>query len=68
MLSLREFGITDPSSNYSLCEVTAGSGGVVKQRRLPDQMQNLAERIALGSRLAEEGADAGFHLKERVKM
>ncbi|XP_037084302.1 LOW QUALITY PROTEIN: rap guanine nucleotide exchange factor 2-like [Pollicipes pollicipes] len=50
MLSLREFGITDPSSNYSLCELTAGAGGVVKQRRLPDQMQNLAERIALGSR------------------
>ncbi|KAF0289315.1 Rap guanine nucleotide exchange factor 2 [Amphibalanus amphitrite] len=50
MLSLREFGITDPSSNYSLCEVTAGAGGVVKQRRLPDQMQNLAERIGLGSR------------------
>ena len=50
MLSLREFGITDPSSNYSLCEVTAGVGGVVKQRRLPDQMQNLAERIGLGSR------------------
>ncbi|XP_043208964.1 rap guanine nucleotide exchange factor 6-like, partial [Amphibalanus amphitrite] len=50
MLSLREFGITDPSSNYSLCEVTAGAGGVIKQRRLPDQMQNLAERIGLGSR------------------
>ncbi|XP_076365591.1 rap guanine nucleotide exchange factor 2-like isoform X4 [Tachypleus tridentatus] len=50
MLSLREFGITDSSSNYSLCEVTCGEGGVVKQRRLPDQIQNLAERIGLSSR------------------
>ncbi|KAF8771177.1 Rap guanine nucleotide exchange factor 2 like protein [Argiope bruennichi] len=50
MLSLREFGITDPSSNYSLREVSVGDGGVVKQRRLPDQMQNLAERIGLSSR------------------
>ncbi|PRD35235.1 UNVERIFIED_CONTAM: Rap guanine nucleotide exchange factor 2 [Trichonephila clavipes] len=50
MLSLREFGITDPSSNYSLREVSVGDGGVVKQRRLPDQLQNLAERIGLSSR------------------
>ncbi|XP_022246938.1 rap guanine nucleotide exchange factor 6-like isoform X4 [Limulus polyphemus] len=50
MLSLREFGITDPSSKYSLCEVTCGEGGVIKQRRLPDQMHNLAERIGLSSR------------------
>ncbi|XP_067136215.1 rap guanine nucleotide exchange factor 6-like isoform X3 [Centruroides vittatus] len=50
MLSLREFGITDPSNNYSLCEVSVGEGGVVKQRRLPDQLQNLAERIGLSSR------------------
>lgn len=50
MLSLREFGITDPSSIYSLCEVTVGEGGVIKQRRLPDQLQNLAERIGLSSR------------------
>ncbi|XP_022258450.1 rap guanine nucleotide exchange factor 2-like [Limulus polyphemus] len=50
MLSLREFGITDPSSKYSLCEVTCGEGGVIKQRRLPDQMHNLAEHIGLSSR------------------
>ncbi|XP_076369185.1 rap guanine nucleotide exchange factor 2-like isoform X2 [Tachypleus tridentatus] len=50
MLSLREFGITDPSSKYSLCEVTCGEGGVIKQRRLPDQMNNLAENIGLSSR------------------
>lgn len=27
-----------------------GEGGVVKQRRLPDPQQNLAERISLSSR------------------
>lgn len=50
MLSLREFGITESSGNYSLCEVSVGEGGVVKQRRLPDPLQNLAERISLSSR------------------
>ncbi|XP_028968798.1 rap guanine nucleotide exchange factor 2 [Galendromus occidentalis] len=50
MLTLRGFGITDSSSFYSLCEVTVGEGGLVKQRRLPDQMQNLSERMELRSR------------------
>ncbi|PRD31099.1 UNVERIFIED_CONTAM: Rap guanine nucleotide exchange factor 2 [Trichonephila clavipes] len=50
MLSLREFGITESSSKYCLCEVSVGEGGVVKQRRLPDPQQNLAERISLSSR------------------
>ncbi|XP_042895970.1 rap guanine nucleotide exchange factor 2 [Parasteatoda tepidariorum] len=50
MLSLREFGITESSSKYCLCEVSVGEGGVVKQRRLPDSQQNLAERISLSSR------------------
>ncbi|CAL1272986.1 unnamed protein product [Larinioides sclopetarius] len=50
MLSLREFGITESSSKYCLCEVSVGEGGVVKQRRLPDPQQNLAERISLNSR------------------
>ena len=38
------------SSNFSLCEVTVADGGIVKQRTLPDQLQNLAERIGLASR------------------
>ncbi len=38
------------SSNFSLCEVTVAEGGIVKQRTLPDQLQNLAERIGLASR------------------
>lgn len=50
MLALREFGIIDPSSNFSLCEVSVGEGGMIKQRRLPEQLQNLAERIGLSSR------------------
>lgn len=50
MLALQEFGITEPSSHYSLCEVSVSEGGIIKQRRLPDQLQNLAERIGLSSR------------------
>ncbi|XP_063987673.1 rap guanine nucleotide exchange factor 2-like isoform X3 [Diachasmimorpha longicaudata] len=50
MLALQEFGITESSSNFSLAEVSVGEGGMIKQRRLPDQLQNLAERIGLNSR------------------
>jgi Rap guanine nucleotide exchange factor 2 len=50
MLALQEFGMHDPSSNFSLCEVSVGEGGMIKQRRLPEQLQNLAERIGLSSR------------------
>ncbi|XP_023318481.1 rap guanine nucleotide exchange factor 2-like isoform X13 [Trichogramma pretiosum] len=50
MLALREFGITESSSNFSLAEVSVGEGGMIKQKRLPDQLQNLAERIGLSSR------------------
>lgn len=50
MLTLQEFGITDPSSHFSLCEVSVAQGGIIKQHRLPDQLQNLAERIGLSSR------------------
>ena len=47
---LQEFGITEPSTNYTLCEVSVAEGGFVKQRTLPDQLKNLAERIGLASR------------------
>ncbi|KAJ9600078.1 hypothetical protein L9F63_009620, partial [Diploptera punctata] len=50
MLALQEFGITESSSLFSLCEVSVAEGGIIKQRRLPDQLQNLAERIGLSSR------------------
>ncbi|XP_041363202.1 rap guanine nucleotide exchange factor 6-like isoform X3 [Gigantopelta aegis] len=50
MLALQEFGITDPSCNYSLCEVTVQNEKVIKQKRLPDQLQNLQERLTLNGR------------------
>jgi Rap guanine nucleotide exchange factor 2 len=50
MLALQEFGMHDSSSNFSLCEVSVGEGGMIKQRRLPEQLQNLADRIGLSSR------------------
>lgn len=50
MLALQEFGMHDPSSNFSLCEVSVCEGGMIKQRRLPEQLQSLAERIGLNSR------------------
>lgn len=50
MLALQEFGIHESSSNFSLCEVSVGEGGMIKQRRLPEQLQNLAERIGLAAR------------------
>lgn len=38
------------SLKWALCETTVTPEGVIKQRRLPDQLANLAERIALNSR------------------
>ncbi|KAK0398501.1 hypothetical protein QR680_002622 [Steinernema hermaphroditum] len=51
-LALQEFGMTNENSSleWALCETTVTPEGVIKQRRLPDHMQNLAERIALNSR------------------
>ena len=50
MLALREFGITDPSSNFSLCEVSVQEEGFVKTKRLPDQMSCLPDKISLNAR------------------
>ncbi|KHJ94971.1 RasGEF domain protein [Oesophagostomum dentatum] len=50
-LALQEFNMTaEGSLEWSLCECTVTEDGVIKQRRLPPQMENLAERIALNSR------------------
>merc|ERR1711899_136200 len=49
MLALQEFGITELSSDYSLCEVTV-KNGCVMQRRQPEAQTNLAEKIGLASR------------------
>ncbi|GMR48418.1 hypothetical protein PMAYCL1PPCAC_18613, partial [Pristionchus mayeri] len=50
-LALQEFGMTSEGSlEWSLCETSVTPERVIKQRRLPPQMENLAERIALNSR------------------
>lgn len=58
MLALQEFCNTEPSSNYCLCEVSVTDTQTIKQRRLPDQLQNLAERIGLSSRYYLKRNDA----------
>ncbi|CAF2499591.1 unnamed protein product [Rotaria sp. Silwood2] len=49
MLAITEFGIVDPSRCYSLCEVSA-ENGVIKQKRLPDHIDNLPERLPVNAR------------------
>jgi len=46
-------------SKYSLYEVTV-SEGLVKQRRLPDQLNNLADRCSFFSRLLCDDTWNGF--------
>ena len=51
MLSLKEFGIVDASSSdYSLCQVSVQEGGLIKHSRLPDILNDLAQRIPLNAR------------------
>ena len=50
MLSLKEFGITDCSTNYALFEVCVNDNGFILRRRMPDGMQNLAQRLRLATR------------------
>ena len=48
--ALQEFNMnSEVFANYALTEVTV-TNGFVKQRRLPDDQTNLAERIKLSSR------------------
>ncbi|KAL8569549.1 hypothetical protein ACOMHN_002095 [Nucella lapillus] len=49
-LALQEFGCTENSGDFTLCEVTVESEMFIKQRRLPDQLSNLTERLNLNSR------------------
>ena len=49
MLALKEFGITEVSTNYALFEVTV-ENGLIRQRRLAERFDNLAQRIGLASR------------------
>uniref|UniRef100_A0A673J300 Rap guanine nucleotide exchange factor 6-like n=1 Tax=Sinocyclocheilus rhinocerous TaxID=307959 RepID=A0A673J300_9TELE len=45
-----EFGLIAAPETYSLCEVSISPEGVIKQRRLPDQLSKLADRIQLNGR------------------
>ncbi|KAL0994553.1 hypothetical protein UPYG_G00123870 [Umbra pygmaea] len=47
---VNEFGLIAAPENYSLCEVSVSPEGVIKQRRLPDQLSKLADRIQLNGR------------------
>ncbi|KAI1883668.1 hypothetical protein AGOR_G00233930 [Albula goreensis] len=48
--AIREFALTTEPEAYSLCEVSVTPEGVIKQRRLPDQLSKLADRIQLSGR------------------
>ncbi|XP_056455891.1 rap guanine nucleotide exchange factor 2 isoform X3 [Gadus chalcogrammus] len=48
--SIREFALTAAPDAYSLCEVSVTPEGVIKQRRLPEQLSKLADRIQLSGR------------------
>ncbi|MEQ2170425.1 hypothetical protein GOODEAATRI_000139 [Goodea atripinnis] len=45
--TVNEFGLLAAPDTYSLCEVSVSPEGVIKQRRLPDQLSKLADRIQL---------------------
>lgn len=51
-LAIREFALTAAPEAYSLCEVSVTPEGVIKQRRLPEQLSKLADRIQLSGRYA----------------
>ncbi|XP_072231290.1 rap guanine nucleotide exchange factor 6-like isoform X3 [Leuresthes tenuis] len=48
--AVNEFGLIAAPETYSLCEVSVSPEGVIKQRRLPDQLSKLADRIQLNGR------------------
>ncbi|XP_052443681.1 rap guanine nucleotide exchange factor 6 isoform X3 [Carassius gibelio] len=45
-----EFSLIATAETYSLCEVSVCPEGFIKQRRLPDQLSKLADRIQLNGR------------------
>ncbi|XP_062309147.1 rap guanine nucleotide exchange factor 6 isoform X1 [Osmerus eperlanus] len=47
---VNEFGLLAAPETFSLCEVSVSPEGVIKQRRLPDQLSKLADRIQLNGR------------------
>jgi len=59
--AMREFGLTTSPEAFSLCEVSVTQEGVIKQRRLPDQLSKLADRIQLSARF-------GLKLNFRIQI
>ncbi|XP_048876021.1 rap guanine nucleotide exchange factor 2-like [Brienomyrus brachyistius] len=53
-----EFALPGGAEAYSLCEVSVTPGGAIKQKRLPDQLRKLADRIQLNGR---------YYLKKNTK-
>lgn len=59
--AVNEFGLTAAAETYSLCEVSISPEGVIKQRRLPEQLSKLADRIQLNGRYGtSERTDLSF--------
>uniref|UniRef100_S4RCY9 Rap guanine nucleotide exchange factor 2 n=1 Tax=Petromyzon marinus TaxID=7757 RepID=S4RCY9_PETMA len=50
LAALREFQVCEAAEAYSLCEVSVSPEGFIKQRRLPDHLNKLAESIQLNAR------------------
>ncbi|TRY77682.1 hypothetical protein DNTS_004557 [Danionella cerebrum] len=48
--ALNEFGLIGGVDTHSLCEVCVSADGLIKQRRLPERLSNLADRIPLNAR------------------
>ncbi|XP_071952178.1 rap guanine nucleotide exchange factor 6-like isoform X2 [Antedon mediterranea] len=53
MLAMQEFGLTGAQNfgRFSLCEVTVANEGLIKQKRFPEHLQNIAEKLSLNGRL-----------------
>lgn len=58
--AIREFAVTATPEQYSLCEVSVTPEGVIKQRRLPDQLSKLADRIQLSGRYSLSHQSSSF--------
>ena len=58
--TVNEFGLLASPETYSLCEMSVSPEGVIKQRRLPDQLSKLADRIQLNGRYGASGVAVYF--------
>eukprot|EP00118_Oscarella_pearsei_P026789 m.310452 g.310452 ORF g.310452 m.310452 type:complete len:1329 (+) comp51709_c0_seq1:116-4102(+) len=49
-LAVKEFALQESSSDFSLCQITVSEDRVLQQKRLPDVLDKLPERLSLHSR------------------